>query len=209
MKKSIDIASWKRKAHYEFFKSFDEPFYGLCVNVDVTKAYRFCKSEGLSFFLYHLYQSVRAVNQTAPFRLRIEPDGGVVEYDVVHPSITILRADDTFAFTYLKHQDSFELFCSEGEKVIKAAQSSSGLDWSGDTPDTIHYSSVPWVQFTSLSHARCFNQNGSIPKITFGKVFEQGERLLMPASIHVHHALVDGLDVGRHIDTFQDLLNEY
>jgi chloramphenicol O-acetyltransferase len=30
----------------------------------------------------------------------------------------------------------------------------------------------------------------------------------MPTSIHVHHALVDGIDIGRHLDWFQDYLNE-
>ena len=29
----------------------------------------------------------------------------------------------------------------------------------------------------------------------------------MPVSIHVHHALVDGLHVGQYIDCFQELLN--
>lgn len=207
MKRTIDIDSWKRKAHYLFFKEFEEPFYGLCVNMDVTKAYRHCKKNDISFFLYHLYQSTKAVNHIPAFKLRMEEEA-VVEYDIVHPSTTILRPDNTFAFAYFEYKSTFEEFAELASKEIKRVTATEGLDWSKDTPDTIHYSSVPWVQFTSLSHARSFSHKGSIPKITFGKVFEQGEQLLMPTSIHVHHALVDGIDVGSYIDWFQDCLNE-
>lgn len=208
MKKVIDVETWKRKAHFQFFKNFEEPFYGMCVNVDVTHAYQYCKSAGHSFFLYHLYQSIRAVNQTPALRLRIEEDGSVVQYDIVHPSTTIIRPDDTFNFAYFTYEASFEEFSEKAQKVIVQVQASSGLDFSKEAPNTIHYSSIPWIPFTSLSHARHFEHKGSIPKITFGKIFEQGPQLLMPTSIHVHHALVDGIDIGRHLDWFQDYLNE-
>lgn len=208
MKKIIDIERWKRKAHFQFFKDFEEPFYGICVNVDVTHAYRYCKRNDYSFFLYHLYQSIRAVNKTEAFKLRIDEDGSVVQYDTINPSTTIIRTDDTFDFAYFTYEDDFETFSNKAEKIIREVRNSAGLDLSKESPDTIHYSSIPWVQFTSLSHACNFSHKSSIPRITFGKIFEQGELLQMPVSIHVHHALVDGIDVGRHLDWFQDYLNE-
>ena len=209
MKRTVNINTWKRKAHFEFFKNFEEPFFGVTVNVDVTRAYRYCKANNHSFFLYYLYQSARACNSTDAFRLRIEEDGSVVEYDVVHPGCTILRPDETFGFAHFRFADTFEAFEQAAKDEISYVQQEAGLDTSRSTPDYIHYSSTPWFTFTALTHARSFSHKGSEPKITFGKIFEQADQLMMPVSINGHHALMDGVDVGKHLDWFQDFLNEH
>ncbi|MCB0574850.1 MAG: hypothetical protein KDC61_09825 [Saprospiraceae bacterium] len=47
-----------------------------------------------------------------------------------------------------------------------------------------------------------------MPKIVFGKYFASGDRLLMPVSVEVHHALMDGLHAGRFFGRFQQVLEE-
>jgi len=71
----------------------------------------------------------------------------------------------------------------------------------------IRYSTLPWFDFTSISHARDFSNDDSAPRITFGKITETAGRRTMPVSIHVHHALADGLHVAQFADLFQKLLD--
>jgi chloramphenicol O-acetyltransferase type A len=72
----------------------------------------------------------------------------------------------------------------------------------------IHFSAVPWLDFTSVSHARSFSFPDSCPKITFGKAVEEAPgRKSMAVSVHVHHGLVDGSHVGLFAERFQHLLN--
>lgn len=33
----IDIDSWKRKEHFNFFYRMDYPQYNVCMNIDITK----------------------------------------------------------------------------------------------------------------------------------------------------------------------------
>lgn len=40
IEKIIDIATWNRREHYEHFSAFDDPFFGVTVNVDCTRAYQ-------------------------------------------------------------------------------------------------------------------------------------------------------------------------
>jgi chloramphenicol O-acetyltransferase type A len=47
-----------------------------------------------------------------------------------------------------------------------------------------------------------------VPKIVFGRHREAGGRRWMPVSVEVHHALVDGLHVGRFFERFQALLDD-
>jgi chloramphenicol O-acetyltransferase type A len=66
---------------------------------------------------------------------------------------------------------------------------------------------LPWLSFTSLSHARAFAFKDCIPKISFGKMQEQNGVKTMPVSIHLHHAIADGSDVGAFVEKFQEILN--
>lgn len=207
MKKPLDLTTWARKDHFHFFKQFEEPFFGVCINVDCTQAYEVAKANGYSFFLYYLYQSLKAANTIEPFRYRILADE-VVIYDAVHASPTINRPDGTFGFAYMDYKITLEEFMLAAKKEIEKVQQEKGLVPAMQSENVIHYSSIPWINFTSLSHARSFSYKDSIPKISFGKVTEQQGKKQMPVSIHVHHALMDGFHVGQYISLFEELLNQ-
>ena len=79
-------------------------------------------------------------------------------------------------------------------------------DGSGED-DVIWYSVLPWTSFTSFAHARRCPSRESVPRIVFGKRYEEQGRLHMPVSVEVHHALADGLHVGRFFEGFQRRLD--
>jgi chloramphenicol O-acetyltransferase type A len=81
------------------------------------------------------------------------------------------------------------------------------LDPNPGEDDIVYQSSLPWLRFTSFTNA--IGGGDSIPRIVFGKCEIQGRRFLMPMSVEVHHALVDGLDVARFVERFQDELSEF
>ena len=205
MKTALDIEKWVRKDHFKFFKQFEEPFFGICVDIDCSESYAKCKSEGVSFFLYYLHKSLIAANKTEPFRYRIENEN-VFLYDKVNASPTINRPDGTFGFAYIDYYEDFQTFVNEAKKEIDRVQNSLGLFPAVSGENVIHFSSLPWINFKSVSHARSFSFKDSCPKITFGKITDKDNRRLMPVSIHVHHALMDGIHVGHFIDEFQSLM---
>lgn len=209
MKQVVDIGSWKRKEHYQFFRDYQEPFFGVTANVDCTRAYKYAKHNNLSFFLYYMYQSLVAVNAIEEFKYRIE-DGEVICYDKIHCSTTILNADSLFAFAFMPHVGRFEDFYAEAQKEVAKVKSVTGMNVNENSSrlDVIHYSTVPWISFTALTHERNFVVPDSIPKMTFGKYFKDGDSLLLPLSINAHHGLMDGYHVGQYFELFQQLLNE-
>ncbi len=209
MRTKIDLDTWNRKEHFEFFGSFDEPFFGVSTTVDFTKGYQKIMDMGYPYFLYYLHKALLAANRIEEFKYRVE-DHQVFKYDVIHASPTIGREDHTFGFSFMEYTENFETFVSESKKEIEAVKNSSGLRLSDNTKrlDTVHYSSIPWYTFTGLSHARHFQFADSIPKISFGKYSRVEEKLNLPISIHVHHGLADGYHVGKYLEEFQQLLNE-
>ncbi len=205
MRSKIDIESWGRKDHFNFFNKFDEPFYGATVEIDCTIAYQTAKAKGVSFFLYYLYQSLAAAQVVEAFKLRVI-DNEVYRYDQIDGGSTIGRPDGTFCFGDFIYHPTFETFHSEAMKVVKEVQNESWLKFS-PAENVIRYSALPWINFTSLSHARMFAFKDSCPKISFGKISQHNGKRTMPLSIHVHHALVDGIELGKYIDCYQELMN--
>ncbi|UGU16612.1 chloramphenicol acetyltransferase [Sinomicrobium kalidii] len=206
MTEKLDIENWNRKEHFFFFKDFEEPFFGVTFNVDITGAYRYCKQESISLFIYYLYASLKTANNIPEFKYRIK-DNEVLVYDRVSASSTIDREDGTFGFSYINYEEDFVSFRKNAQSEIDRVRSTRELIPSESGDSVIHFSAIPWVQFTSLSHARSFRFKDSVPKISFGRIFEKENKKWMPVSVHVHHALMDGYHVGRFVRQFQQELN--
>ena len=207
MRHKLDIENWARRDHFNFFRKFDEPFFGISAEIDCTRAYDVCKSRDCSFFLYYLYKSLCAANFVEPFRYRII-DGEVWVYDQVNASPTINRADGTFGFAYMNFEQDFHTFLVNSRIEMERVRHSKGLEPAIAGENVIHYSALPWIKFTSISHARSFAFRDSIPKITFGKVTLDNGKRLLPVSIHVHHGLMDGWHVGQFLDHYQEVMDQ-
>ena len=208
MKKEIDISTWKRREHFEVFESFDEPLFGITVRLECSNAYKKAKELGYSFSLYYLYLSMKAANEIEEFRYRIEDDR-VYCYDSVGAGPTIFREDETYGCGYMPYNVDIAEFMIQATTEVERVKAERGLKFTYAGEDIIHYSTLPWADFTSVNHARILSRGRSIPKITFGKITKDDEKMWMPVDVHVNHALMDGFHVGKFIERFQELLNEY
>ncbi len=206
MARYIDITTWARRDLFEFFIGFDKPYFNICSRVEVTRLVALLRRRpDVSTTLAYHYFALRIANEIEPFRYRLR-DGRVLVHDVINGGTTVLQPNESFTFAYFDYDDDFE-------KFIRAAQSSVGEVKLGDSAfdpkaadDAIHFTTLPWVAFTSFSHARNWQTEDSVPKIAFGKFVTEGERVYLPISVEVHHALVDGVHVGRFITRLEETL---
>jgi len=205
MKHEIDLTTWKRREHFEVFKYFDEPLFGLTVRMECSLAYKKAKKSGYSFSNYYLYLSLKAANEIEEFRYRIEGDK-IYCYDSVGAGPTIFREDETYGCGYMPYNKNIAEFMKLANKEVERVKDERGLKFPYSGEDIIHYSTLPWADFTSVNHARRLDIGRSIPKITFGKLTREGKKMWMPVDIHVSHALMDGFHVGKFIERFQELL---
>ena len=207
MKREIDLATWNRQEHFEVFKNFDEPLFGITVKVECSRAYIKAKETGYPFSLYYLYLSLNAANEIEEFRYRIEGDS-VFCYDTVGAGPTIFREDETYGVGYFPYSKDIAGFMKLAILEVERVKAERGLKFPVSGENIIHYSTIPWADFTSINHARRLDIGRSIPKITFGKVTRIGDNMWMPLDIHANHALMDGFHVSKFIERFQELLNQ-
>jgi chloramphenicol O-acetyltransferase type A len=217
MPQELDLARWPRRSAFEFFRGFAKPHFSICTRIDVTAlrpALAQVKAQsGLgSITLASHFIALQWANRIEPFRYRLQ-QGRVQVFDAVHGSTTVLRADDSFGFAYLPHASDFADFAAQGAPAIAAARAGhDGFAPRVDDSALLHFTTLPWMHFTSFTHARDGAFEDSIPKLAFGRIDADSSRAdarqWMPLSVEVHHALMDGLHVGRFIQGFEAAMQD-
>lgn len=109
MKKKIDVDSWSRKSHYEYFQTFDCPMFSITFPVRVDALYRYARENGLSFFAVCLFVLLKALNEVPQFRQRVE-DGDVWEYESVDALVPVLAAAGEFSQIVVEYRTVCPVF---------------------------------------------------------------------------------------------------
>ena len=201
--RTIDLRTWSRRKHYKLFSTFDHPHFNMCANVDLTAFYTALKEHGISLTVGIVYVISRAANAIPEFRYRMRGEE-VIEHEIVHPSVTILVDKDLFSFCDINYVDEFSEFAAGATRMIAYVKEHPTLESNVGQDDRLYMTALPWVSFTSFMHPMQLHPADSIPRFAWGKFFKEGKSLKMPLSIQGHHALMDGLHMGRCYERVQE-----
>ncbi|GAP12473.1 chloramphenicol O-acetyltransferase [Longilinea arvoryzae] len=203
----IDLATWPRRRHFELFRGMDYPHFGLCADVDLSVFRPAVRAKGLSFTVTTAYVLARAANEIPEFRLRIRGEQ-VVEHEVVHPSFTVLNDQDLFSFCSVPYRSNLSEFAALAVERMARVQAEPVLSDEDGQDDLLFMTSLPWVSFTSMVHPIHMHPADSVPRIAWGKFFEREGHIWMPVAVQAHHALMDGVHVGRYYQRIQELFDQ-
>ncbi len=202
----IDLNTWKRKQHFEHFKVMADPYFGVTIPFDVTETRKYCKDYNVSFFGKYLHDCMKAINEIDALNVRVENED-IVKYDVIHASATLMRADNTFALSYINFNSDLNVFIDNINEEKKRVLDTNDFYPPDNKLDCIHCSALPWVNFTGHKEA-VSGIFDTVPKLAFSKTVESGDKLEMNVAIYANHALVDGYDIGLFAEKFQHYLNK-
>ncbi len=203
--RQINLETWSRREHFKVFSAWDYPHFSLCANVDLTEFYPVVKKRGISFNVATVYVLARAANAIPEFRYRIRA-GEVVEHEIVHPATTIQTDTELFSFCTIDYTEDFRMFATRAAESIAYVKEHPTLEDEPGKDDLLYMTVIPWVSFTSCMHPMHLHPVDSVPRIAWGKFFEDAKFLKMPLSVQAHHALMDGIHVGRFYEKVQDYL---
>jgi chloramphenicol O-acetyltransferase type A len=205
----LDLQAWPRREAFAFFRRFDVPWFNVCVRLDAARLHAALAARGeRGLSLACCYIALRLANRHRPFRLRIEGER-VRIHDEVHGSTTVLRADgESFGFADLAHELDFDVFVARARAAVEAARAPDARFDPGPADDAarVYFTTLPWLHFTSFSHAHVLRRDDSVPRLAFGRAQAEGPHLWLPISVEVHHALMDGAHVGRFVQDFEAML---
>lgn len=210
--RDIPLDTWPRRAALAHFRQMAQPAFSVTATVDVTRLRERAARHGATPWLAYHHAALEAANGIDGMRQTLTGGGsGVREFATIHASTTVLRDDGSFGFLTLPRDPSLEQFAARARLHLPRVRAASGDLFAADAPGDVrvetlvHMTALPWFAFTAFTHAR--GRGDDRPKIAFGRFTAQGERLLMPVAVDVHHALCDGVHVGRFFEQFQARLD--
>ena len=200
----LDIETWGRRELFDFFIDYRNPYFNVCTKLDVTELLAMVRDRPdvrVSSAIH--YFGLRAANEVEPFRYRLQ-DKQIVIYDVINGGTTVLLPNESFAYAYFDFHLDFETFVAGMNKSVDEIKNDDGPLKPTMRDDVIYHTTLPWISFTSFAHARTPGRGDSVPRFVFGKFTNESGRVMMPFSVEVHHALMDGLHVGRFLARFEE-----
>lgn len=200
----VDMRNDPRKAHFDYFRTLQNPMACVTVDVDVTDLAARCKAEGRSFYLAFIRVAAMAANGVPELRRRIR-GGGVVEYDHCDTSHIELLPNGSYAYCTLHHGQSWEEYFPYAESQRRRCRECPSIEEDADVEGLYFMSCLLWLHYSQLIQPVAGGDDSN-PRITWGKYERDWRgRLMMPVTLLAHHGLVDGVHIAR----FYENLKEY
>ncbi|MGE6630887.1 type A chloramphenicol O-acetyltransferase [Bacillus sp. NPDC077027] len=209
MFKKID-ENYPRKEHFNHYMTLTRCSYSLVIDLDITKLYSILKERNLKVYPVQIYLLARAVQKIPEFRMdQVNDELGY--WDILHTSYTVLNKETkTFSSIWTPYEESFSKFYKSCLADIETYSKSSKLFPKPNMPENIfNISSLPWVDFTSFNLNLFTEESYLLPIFTLGKFKMKEEKIILPVSIQVHHAVCDGYHVGQYSQYLRWLIEHW
>lgn len=200
----VDLKTWKRTVHCEVFRNYIEPAYCISLELDITNFVQQIHKKNLSFTFSMIYAVSLCANKIEEFRYRFV-DGQVVLFSQIHTAFTYLDpTSELFKVVNAEMKDTLEEYVA----AAKAAAKNQTAYFTGPLGnDVFQFSPLPWISYTHISHTNSGKKDNATPLFDWGKYYEKNGKILLPFSVQVHHSFVDGIHIGKLVDTLQSYLD--
>jgi Chloramphenicol O-acetyltransferase len=207
----IDMNTYPRREHFNYYADFIKCRYSMTYNIDITKLLFAVRQYNIKFYPTFTYICTKAINQNQEFRMTYNKHGELGYWDKTNPSYTVFHDDDkTFSDIWTDYNDNFSLFLKAANTDMENGKKFHGIKAKDNQPPNFFpISCVPWLSFTNLSIVPMNNNGMLFPIITIGKYFAENGKILLPFAISVAHEAADGYHTCKLINDIQNLADNY
>lgn len=185
---------WKRKPYFDYYYYTLKTKYTLTKHIDISFLLEEVKQKGLKFYPVYLYVILKVINKTPEFRMSFDPDGNLGTWNYVNPSYTIFHKDDnTFSDLWSEYKSGFQDFYEEIVRDMDKYKDVKEILARKNKPRNFcPMSAIPWLSYESFSQDSYSESSLLFPLIKFGKYYKKDDKVMIPFSVFVNHAVADG-----------------
>ena len=188
------VHNYYRQEHFDFYRAYERPFYGLTWHLQIARVRQFCSQHGYSSYLGLCYFFTRGMAEVEDFRYRLVGDQ-IVLYDLLHPGATVPAPDGRFSFLYMRYDADVHAFMRDAMERRERAQRAASLAKSVE-PNYIFFTAIPGVRFTSFAHTQPTVPTDAEPRVAFGQYVSDEGGTTVAVGILVNHLFIDGRALG-------------
>ncbi len=205
----INLNEWKRAPYFGLYTKMIPTGFNVCVDLDVTKMYQYFKQKGYKFASGYRYITMKLINEREYFRIAYK-DGKLGYYDYLIPSYANFHEDDqTTSVMWVDYKETFGEFNKAYLEEQAKYKDVHGIIAKPEMPpeNSCMIGVLPWTSFTSYSPVPYAAPTQFFPVLEAGKFKKTEGKILMPFSITVSHAVVDGYGVSEYLEALQRAMN--
>ena len=196
--RTVDLETWPRAAQFHFFRTYQKPHYATTSRLDVTHLMQ-RKADGISAYRACLYAIGAGLHAVPELCMRFQGDV-VTQHQIITLSMTVPTDAGSFGYAYVPFLPDLMPFDAQAKALIGQVAAGGALSAnSGERDDLAYLSCMPWLDYTSINNALP-GPDDCIPRVTWGKFTAHDGRWDMAMTLEVHHALVDGAQVGAYFE---------
>ena len=206
--KVVDKTKYYRAGVYRHFTEDCKCSTSMTARIDVSRLVEYSKRSGTKFYINFLYILSKVLNSRDDYKMGyIWDTEELICYDKINPTQYVFHEDtETCTQVYSMFYERYEEFYKSALKDVEAAKKtrSYGLDMENH-PNWFDASYISWLSYDSLNIELPDGYLFFAPIINWGKYREENNKLLMPVSVRLNHAIADGFLVA---NVFRLLENE-
>ena len=203
----IDRDRWSRTPYFEHYLNRVRCTYSMTADIDITRLRTELKHRGIKLYPALIYMITTVVNRHREFRTCFDSEGRLGFWDRMSPSFTIFHEETkTFSSIWTPYSEEFIAFYDRYLQQTETYKNAKLLfPDPNEPPNTFPISSIPWVSFTGFNLNVYDEGTYLLPIFTMGKYDKRENRILLPLSAQLHHAVCDGYHAGLLFHELQEL----
>ncbi len=206
----IDMQNWNRKSGFNHYFNNVPCTYSMTVNLNITNFLKIVSARNKKFFPMMLYVLSQIVNAHKEFRMDIDEDNNVGYYDYSNPCYTVFHSEtETITNLWTEHTTDLEMFIKSHNDDMSKYKDDSQNSKPLVGKNYFNVSCIPWTSFTGFNLNLQKGYDYLPPIFTIGKYFPDGDKMMLPLAIQVHHAVCDGFHLSRFVNELQDYLDAF
>lgn len=188
----INIDTWHRSDCFNHFYHNAKCTYSITVNIDITNLYNYMKSNNLRFYPTFTWIVSKTINNYEEFKMAFDNEGRLGFYDEIGPNYSVLNDKIKIMNNlYTSYNSSFFNFYENMVSDLNSYKENDNFTTQFQNNFFI-VSCIPWFSYSSFNVNNEGNSSFLFPMVTWGKFYKEGNKIIMPLTIQVHHAVADG-----------------
>lgn len=193
--KIIDKETYYRKGVFRHFTQDCKCSTSITARIDVTDLVQYSKKTSTKFYINFLYILSKVLNSRDDYRMAYQwQNEQLICYDVINPIQYVFHEDtETCTPVYTEYYEDYKTFYDKAILDVERAKETRdyGLD-SENHPNWFDASYISWLSYDSMNIELPDGYLYFLPIVNWGKYREESERLMMPVSVRLNHAIADG-----------------
>ena len=198
--KVIDRESYYRKGVFRHFSEDCMCSTSMTARIDVTELAARSRESGTKFALNFLYILSKVLNSREDYRMGwLWQTKELICYDVIHPTQYVFHEDtETCTPVYTVYDEDYARFYAGALRDLEAAKETREYRLDAENhPNWFDASYIPWLSYDSLNIELPDGHLYFSPIVNWGRYREENDRLMMPVSVRLNHAIADGFLLAR------------